>query len=372
MLHTDIPTDDEFRLLDAVRGDICVSIYLPTTPVTRQAKADRILFKNLSTEAVNQLRAENANKRKISAIDEQLGLIYDDVTFWAYLADGLAVFVTPNQAQTFRLPMAPDQAIEVSDRFHIKPLVPLLAFPAGCFILALSQGATRLIEVTTSLAEEVKVAGLPKSMNDALKRQFPRDRRPTGRLQGSEGMKVLMNQYCRAIDRALRPVLVGRTTPLVVAAVDELSAIYRTHCSYPHLLRKSISGNPEQTSVQDLAQEGRSIALRHARAVVRQRLKLVDELVNVDLASTDLAQVANAAAKGQVETLMVDVSASQPGTIDPATGLVTIADEPGATTYDICDEIVGLTLRAGGEVLPVEAGRLPYDSPVAAIFRYRS
>lgn len=124
MLHTDIPTEPEFRGLDAVRGDICVSIYLPTTPVTREARRDQILFKNLVTDAVNQLKSGKANKRKIAAVEAALLELHDDEVFWAYMADGLAVFATPNEMRTFRLPVAPSQAVEVSDRFHIKPLVP--------------------------------------------------------------------------------------------------------------------------------------------------------------------------------------------------------------------------------------------------------
>jgi hypothetical protein len=60
MLHTDIPTEQEF--LDAVRGGICVSIYLPTTPVAREAKRDRILFKDLATDAINQLKEGGGRK----------------------------------------------------------------------------------------------------------------------------------------------------------------------------------------------------------------------------------------------------------------------------------------------------------------------
>jgi hypothetical protein len=61
--------------------------------------------------------------------------LHDDDVFWAYLADGLAVFAAPDEVRTFRLPIAPPQAVEVSDRFYIKPLVPLMAFPgaASCW-----------------------------------------------------------------------------------------------------------------------------------------------------------------------------------------------------------------------------------------------
>jgi hypothetical protein len=371
MLHTDIPTEAEFRGLDAVRDPICISIYLPTTPVTREAKGDRILFKNLVTEAISQLSDAKANKRKVAAVEGLLmGLLEDDV-FWAYLADGLAVFATPQELRSFRLPIAPPKAVEVSDRFHIKPLVPLMAFPGACFVLALAQGATRFIEVTSSLSEPVKVDGLPKNMSDALKKQLPRDRAPTGRIQGSEGMKVLTGQYCRIVDRALRPILTGRTVPLVLACVEELAAIYRMHNSYPFLLASFIAGNPEQSTDRELAAKAREISIRHAKRTIRDRLKLVEERADKDLASTDVAQIAHAAVRGQVGTLLVDVAASRPGTIDPVRGTITLADAPSAKTYDLLDELVGLTIRSGGEVLPIKSSALPNGSPVAAVFRYR-
>lgn len=371
MLHTDIPTEPEFRGLDAIRGPICVSLYLPTTPVTRETKGDRILFKNLVTEAISQLRDAKANKRKVATIEALLMDLHDDDVFWAYLADGLAVFATPEDVRTFRIPITPPQAIEVSDRFHIKPLVPLMSFPGACFVLALAQGATRFIEVTASLAESVKVDGLPKNMSDALKKQLPRDRAPSGRIQGSEGMKVLTGQYCRIVDRALRPILTGRTVPLVLAGVEEMASIYRAHNSYPHLLPSIIAGNPEQMTDRELAEKAREISLRHAKKLIRDRIKLVEERADKDLSSTDVAQIAAAAVRGQVGTLLVDIAASRPGTIDPDKGTITLADAPSATTYDLLDELVGLTIRAGGEVLPAKSSALPNGNPVAAIFRYR-
>jgi hypothetical protein len=371
MLYTDIPTEAEVRDLDAARGPICVSIYMPTTPVTREAKGDRILFKNLVSEALNQLREAKTNKRRFLALEALLQDLHDDEVFWAYVADGLAVFATPDELRTFRLPTAPAQAAEVSDRFHIKPLVPLMAFPGACFVLALSQGATRFIEVTASLAEAVKVDDLPRNMSDALKKQLPRDRAPSGRIQGSEGMKILTGQYCRIVDRALRPILTGRTVPLVLACVDELSPIYRAHNTYPHLLKSTIAGNPEQMSERDLGEMARELVVKQAKKVIRERLKQVEERAGKDLASTDVAQIAHAATRGQVATLLVDIAASRPGTIDPEKGTIAPANASSAKTYDLLDELVGLTLRAGGEVLPIKSKALPNGSPVAAIFRYR-
>ena len=48
MLYLDIPTAEDYADLAAWRGDMGVSIFLPTTPVTLETDADRILLKNLA------------------------------------------------------------------------------------------------------------------------------------------------------------------------------------------------------------------------------------------------------------------------------------------------------------------------------------
>ncbi len=74
MLYVDIPTSADIRSLIAARGGPCVSIYLPTTPVTREAQADRIGLKNLAKEAVQELKQSAADDHLIDEIAEQ---IYD-------------------------------------------------------------------------------------------------------------------------------------------------------------------------------------------------------------------------------------------------------------------------------------------------------
>ena len=59
-LHTDIPSRRQIERLLQAGGPHLVSIYLPTTPITPQAEADRIAFKNLPAEAVDELDAAGA------------------------------------------------------------------------------------------------------------------------------------------------------------------------------------------------------------------------------------------------------------------------------------------------------------------------
>jgi hypothetical protein len=45
-------------------------------------------------------------------------------------------------------------------------------------------------------------------------------------------------------------------------------------------------------------------------------------------------------------------------------------EKADAATYDVLDEVVGLTLRQGGEVIGAKENELPDGFQIAAIFRY--
>ncbi|HRK96241.1 MAG TPA: hypothetical protein PK694_07970 [Rhodospirillales bacterium] len=147
MLHVDLPTRSDFESLVARREPACVSIYLPTTPMTQEAQADRIALGNLSREAQEQLRAAGHRSASVQAIGEQLDDLIDDDAFWAVQARSLAVFATPASLLTFRLANRLAASVEVADRFHVKPLLRAVLADHEGFVLALAQGSVRLVEV---------------------------------------------------------------------------------------------------------------------------------------------------------------------------------------------------------------------------------
>ena len=56
-------------------------------------------------------------------------------------------------------------------------------------------------------------------------------------------------------------------------------------------------------------------------------------------ALTDVAEVARAATFGAVETLLVDIDAAVPGTVEERTGAVTFASAATGDVHDVTDEI---------------------------------
>ncbi len=371
MLYVDIPTRPEFKALNDVRADACVSIYLKTTSLTQQSDASRIELGNLAKQAREQLEAVGFDKRRLASLMEHFDDLADDDEFWRLQANSLAILATPDLLRTFRIASALSPMVAVSDRFHLKPLMRAITFPSSAFVLALSENAVRLVEIHAELpAVAVKVDGLPKDAASALGKSTLNDRSPSGRIQGSEGQNVRFRQYARQVDAALRPVLAGRETPLILAATGRLASVYRSVNSYPNLLPDGIEDSPDRISDADLADAARPV-LDAANAAELSALKVLYEARSGDgRATCDLSDGARAATYGAIETLLVDMDAIVPGLVDDQTGAITFAEKADATNYGVVDEIAGRALASGARVLGVRKADLPGSGDLAAILRY--
>lgn len=372
MLYLDIPTAEDYADLAAWRGDIGVSLFLPTTPVTLETDADRILLKNLAKEAITQLEAAGADKRRVGPLAEELDDLIDDDDFWRYQAHGLVVYATPDNLRTFRVPNALEPLAKVSDRFHLKPLLRSTNFCHVGFVLALADGSVRLVEVSRDLpAATVSVPGMPTDAASSVGKASIATRSYSGRIGGSEGKKVRLRQYARQVDAALRGLLAGGSAPLILASVESLGAIYRSVNTYPHLAAEGIEGNPEGQSEAELASAARPILDRLYQAQIADWHALYRARLNEDRATTDLARAARAATYGAVASLLVDMDQAVHGTVDEADGSVIYAEAPGAESYGVADEVARRVLASGGEVLAVRADEMPEPGKaVAAILRY--
>ena len=371
MLHVDMPTLDEVRAMTTFRADACVSIYLPTSPVTQEAEAARIVYGNLCRDALAQFEAVGLDKRRAAALAEQLGEVAEDDDLWAHLARSLAVFATPDRLRVHRLANRLSETAQASDRLYLKPLIRAVTFPQSAMVLALSEGGASLVEVHAEGAPDpVRVPDMPKDAASAVGKASINDPSPSQRITGAEGKKVRLRQYARAVDAALRPVVKGAGEPLILASNDPLATIFREVCTYPGLLPETVSGEIDRMTPAMLADAARPVLDAAYRAELASLRALFARRSGEGRATADVAQAARAATMGAVEALMVDIDDVIPGTVDDETGEVRFAEAQGATSYGVVDEIAGRVLATGGRVLGVRREDLPADGSLAAILRY--
>lgn len=355
-LPTDIPTRAQVERLLEQRDPASVSIYLPTSRISQEAQGDRIELKNLADEAVRQLEEADADRHGVDAIRTQLHDLVEDDDFWTHQANSLAVFATPERIRTFRLPNHLVAMAEVSDRFHVKPLLRAVTFPQAAYVLALAQGSVRLLAIGPSgEPEEVHVPDLPSDARES---------------RGNKVVKPREQGYARQIDHALRPVLRGHDLPLILAATEELAAVYHSVNTYPHLAEARSAGNPEALSDAELATAARTILDEIYAEQLTSLRELFEERAAQGRTATDVSDVARLATYGAVDTLLVDIDETVPGYVDEGTGAVTFDDEDDAANYGVLDEVARRVLLSSGRVLAVRREDVPGGGVVAAILRY--
>jgi hypothetical protein len=391
MLHIDIPTLAEFKALAQIKGETCVSLYLPTSPLVDNIRANRVAFRDLAREALAQLREAGADKRKIAVFEERFdhlaGLEHDvqdedkirklqrakpdpSDTFWHYQANGLAVLSTSGLMRMFRLPTPPKPLAEVADRFHLTPLIRAMTSPHDIFVLALAEESVRLIRAFANFPlVRLQIPDLPRNAEEATRRPSFHVRAPRRRLQNLEGEKVLLHKYVRKVEQAVHGVLAGLSTPLVLAAEEPLASMFRSLNTYPRLADEMIEGNPDLTTDAELEDAAIPILDRLYSRELKAVITRYDEL-KPRRATTDVSYAAHAATAGAIDQLLVDLDAVVPGLVSDIDGSVIYSASDDAETYSVVDEVARRALYTGARVLGAKREELPDRAPLAAILRY--
>jgi hypothetical protein len=175
--------------------------------------------------------------------------------------------------------------------------------------------------------------------------------------------------YARRVDVALRDVLTGSDLPLILSASQPMAALFRSVNTYPHLVAEREHGNPETTSDAELADAARAILDDVYADQITDLAKLFDERRSQGRTAVDLTDLARLATLGAIDTVLVDIDRSVPGSIDDA-GAVTFADDDSGETGGVIGEIVRRVLKTDGRVLAVRGDDIPEGAPAAAILRY--
>jgi hypothetical protein len=271
----------------------------------------------------------------------------------------------------------------VTDRFHIKPLLPLLSGDGRYFVLALSQNKVRLLQSTHYSVSELDLGDVPENLAETLRDDDSwKDLHMHSGLSRGEGnlsaithgdevdRKENIRRYFRRIDKGLHELLRNERVPLVLAGVDYLHPIYKEVNSYPHLMDEGIAGNPERLSTGELHEQAWAIVRPYFQKAQQEAVGRYKEFVSSDRASNRIRKIIPAACHGRIELLFVIPDLQQWGTFDPGTDEIHLHKKEKTGDEDLLESAAIQTLLNGGIVYMVEPGKMPDDGSLAAVFRY--
>lgn len=378
-------SQDEFKTLLGEHQGLCVSVFMPTFRTGAESQQNQIRLKNLLRSAEEKLLAGGLRPQEIKTILEPAQALPGNVLFWRRQSDGLALFVSAGLFRCFCLPESFDELIVVADRFHVRPLLPLLGGDKRFYILALSQKEVRLLEGTGKNIREIELESVPKNLAEAL--QYDETGKQTRFRGGAAGggdhaamvsghgaeiddTKENLLKYFRLIDRGLHDLLRDERAPLVLAGVDYLFPIYREANTYPRLIEEGIPGNPQGTSAEVLHQATLPLVSPYFQRAEQDAVAQYRQSSGTGLTSADSQEIVSAAHHGRVGLLLVASGRHQWGTCDMESGVVQRHEQKGAASEDLLEIAATQTYLNGGTVFTLAPGKMPENSDLAAVFRY--
>src|SRR6185295_9097732 len=246
----------------------------------------------------------------------------------------------------------------VGSCFHLLPHLAAAHAPHDFFILGLSQNHLRWFRYVSGHCSELPLpTGVPASLQAAGAFDTP-EHTLENRSSGGPSVGAMrverfgvsgdhdseaeyLCHFFEMVDRNLKDTLRGM--PLFLAGVQEEIALYRKTAKYPHILLAECHGNPEHSTLEQIAKHASVGAMREYRATCERALQGLDGIRDK---LTEPRQIIEAASAGRVRQLFV-------------------AEE--AAEEDVLNAAVVEGLRTGAEVFSFPGKEMPGMGSIAAV-----
>ena len=348
----------------------CVTIYVPTTPVSNYREENRILYKDQVKKVGEALEQRDMDKYERDALLEQLESVGANEVFWTHQQYGLAVFASPTRLTVRRMMTRPAEAQGiVADSFHLRPALRAASNWMDYQVLCVSVQDVALYDANQDAIVEVDLhSEVPRGMGDALGKPDTSPNRKDSESAGSNSTDL--KNYFKEVDKAIRAYHGKTIRPLVLAAVAEHQGLYREVSEHPNLLENGLNHDPfEAIRQSNLGEQAWEIAERATRDNIEQVIERYNERAAHKEGASALEEVAYSATIGQIDTLLIDETARVEGSVD-SNGRIAYGAAGDGYTDDVLDKVAEFVIASDGDVKFVPGHMMPTDTGVAAVLRY--
>lgn len=381
---------------EAPAGGPLVSLYVPIKRTEREGRRDewdRVEFKDLCEEAYRRL-AEDYGEQDCAGIKQKLDYIlaHEDLPLWVDASKGLAFLVTDQDAYVINMNTAPEGTVVVGPQFYLLPLFRDAMFEMSYKLLLLNTDFFALLEGDYN---GVHYVPLPDDVKDFFAETFTTfDGETTAldyySLEGHESpyhdhksrkevTKEEAEKFFRYVNKVMTDTLVRTNTdPIILVSAPEHVHMFRSICTFDHLLPEGIDKDGRTLSGTDLRNGAVAIIEAH-------RTKGLDDLkedygykASKGQASDSIPDIGLALVERKVDVLMLEEGKGLPGTFDDTTGTVTFdgskdpvdSEKLDPASPDIAGAFAEAAILQDAKVVILAADMMPTASGIAATFRF--
>jgi len=384
MMGLDLFTREDLKDIMEFRSFPSLSFYLPARRVGAETRQSATRLKNLLKQADDLLRERGLRPAQIRTLLEPVADLVENAIFWEYRDNGLALFLHAGGLRSFQLPFAVEESVFVSDRFRIRPLIPLVNGDGMFHLLSISLAESRLYDCTHRTLAERQVPGLPASLKE-IQSTYDDERvyqhhtsaaKTGGAAKGFNPIKELdkarIEEYLREVDLAVGRQIARDRAPLVLACVDYLFPMFRNVSKYGPLMERHVSGSPDTIKPERMLSEAWEIVRPLFEKSRTRAFAQWEAISGSGRVLEGILRILPAAAQGRVETLFLVEGQTVPGTYDPATERVEAAqaEEADESADDLYELAAAYVYQHGGDVFLTTFSEMPAGVNCAALLRY--
>lgn len=360
-----------------VENEICVSVIVPTHPLSPDRRTDRLQVERAVSKA-KFLLDSTAPTEKSSGLKEKLDHLVNEIDFM-HNANGIGLFVSASQAKLLRFPFEVNEKVTVNDYFELRELLYLENFSREYLLLDLNEKSVRLFKGITDELTEINDEHFPRIYEDdyeyarpvrgssytgnAFVKQFERDK--------SQLEEIRLKEFFHETDPLLDHYL-SKNDLLVLAGTEKVIALYEATSKHSRITAGHLNGNNTYTSSATLG----SLAWLKIWAYINEEkaelVKMFEEKLGEGLAVEGIKPVWEASRSGQGWKLIVEKDFSAKAFIDENDKNLYL--EAPAEKYslvpNVIDAIIVSVLQKKGAVTIVENGFLNNHQHIGLITRY--
>jgi hypothetical protein len=368
---------EDLLALQNEKGSICVSVILPTHPLSPERRVDRPEAEK-AIEKARTLLLHNYPEPEVRPVMQSLQELLEQVDF-DHNANGLGLYVSPAIRKMIRFPFNVEERVVVADRFELREVLYRLYYTSPYYVLIINGKGARLFEGSWDELTEISGADFPVAYEEEFSYNPPsRGTSYSGQahVKSFERDNAVLEElrlkdFFRKVDAKLKPYIVGET-PLVVLAPEEELAWFKSISDLEKRIIAGPPGNYDHVSLKLLAGLVWPVVYAHLQKQTGNLATEFRERIGELRGITGVQDIWQAAREGKGLKLLVEKDYHCPGFVtgDDYRLYLTPPVTPHKTIADAVDQLIETVLEKNGKVVFTENEALKDYGRIALITRY--
>lgn len=376
-MTTEILNNKGLSALLSEKGNICVSVIVPTHRTSPGRRAD-----NLNTRTAIE-KAEQLLKMKYSSgialpLMDRLRELFRQIDF-DHNEDGIGLFVSSKVCHHISFPFPVEEKVVAGNSFEVRDVLYKVNYSDPYYALLLTEQGAQLFRGSWTELEVIKDKQFPIAYEEeyvynppgrsmsyagyAHVKSFEKDKSELGMIR--------YRNFFRRVDKMLNGYI-ANNVPLIILGVEKLLALFKNISSHQKQFAGKITGSYRYFNLKQLSDLISPVIFGHLQ---NERAELVDEFMEKTgrhLAAIGIQDIWSAAMEGKAFKLLVEKDYRCPGFLGENSYHLYLQPPqmPHTVLTDAVDDLIELVLEKEGRVFFVDNGLLKDYKRIGLITRY--